>query len=64
MLVIKVAERENIDRALKRFKKKVEQSGKLKKLKQKVHFQKPSVKRKVWRSKCFHKHRVLQRQAE
>ncbi len=62
MLIVKIEKNENVARALKRFKKKVEQSGKLKKLKQKAFYQKPSVKRKNWRSKCFHKYRVLQRE--
>ncbi|MFT4678051.1 MAG: small subunit ribosomal protein S21 [Flavobacteriales bacterium] len=42
MLVIPVKEGENIDRALKKFKKKFERTGTMKQLRARQHFTKPS----------------------
>jgi small subunit ribosomal protein S21 len=38
---------ENIDRALKRFKRKVEQAGILKEIKKREHYLKPSIQKKI-----------------
>ena len=46
MLIIPIKEGENIDRALKRFKKKYQRTGVKKMLRQKQHFSKPSVVRR------------------
>ena len=46
MLVIKVSKNEKIDRALKRFKKKVEDSGVLDELRDREHYIKPTTARK------------------
>jgi small subunit ribosomal protein S21 len=43
MLVIPVKEGENIDRALKKFKKKFERTGTMKQLRARQHFTKPSI---------------------
>lgn len=44
MIVIPVKEGENIDRALKRFKRKFEKTGIVKELRERQAFKKPSVK--------------------
>tara|TARA_E500000331_G_C17126526_1_gene656278 strand:- start:749 stop:943 length:195 start_codon:yes stop_codon:yes gene_type:complete len=44
MLIIPVKEGENIDRALKRFKRKFDKTGAMKNLRQRQAFIKPSVK--------------------
>jgi len=44
---ITVAENENIDKALKRFKKKYERSGVLKEFKKRSFFVKPSVEKRM-----------------
>ena len=44
MLIIPVKEGENIDRALKRFKRKFDKTGAMKNLRQRHAFIKPSVK--------------------
>lgn len=46
MLIIDVKENESIDRAVKRFKKKFEQTGVLRELKYRTAFIKPSVRRR------------------
>ena len=47
MLIIPVKDGENIDRALKRFKRKFDRTGKMKQLRARKHFVKPSVKRRA-----------------
>ena len=44
MLIIPIKEGENIDRALKRFKRKFDKTGKMKRLRKRKQFTKPSVK--------------------
>ena len=46
MLIIDSKDCENIDRALKKYKKKFEQSQTLRQLRNRKHFTKPSVERR------------------
>ena len=46
MIIIPVKEGENIERALKRFKRKFEKTGVIKELRERQVFTKPSVKRR------------------
>lgn len=46
MLIINVKEEESIDRALKRYKRKVQSTKLIKELRNRKHFEKPSVKRR------------------
>ncbi len=46
MLIIPVKEGENIDRALKRFKRKFDRTGKMRQLRKRQQFTKPSVLRR------------------
>lgn len=46
MLIINVKEDESIDRALKRYKRKFISTGTLKELRNRKHFEKPSVVRR------------------
>ena len=46
MLIIPVKDSESIDRALKKYKKKFEQTGTLKELRRRKHFTKPSIERR------------------
>lgn len=52
MVGINVSENENIDRALKRFKKKYERSGVLKEYKKRTYFVKPSIEKRMERIKA------------
>jgi small subunit ribosomal protein S21 len=47
-----VQENENIDRALKRFKKKYERSGVLKEYKKRTFYTKPSIEKRMTRIKA------------
>ena len=46
MLIIPVKEEESIDRALKRFKRKFDRTGKLKSLRERKAYIKPSVRQR------------------
>lgn len=46
MLIIPVKEGENIDRALKRFKRKFDRTGKMRQLRKRKQFTKPSIERR------------------
>ena len=46
MIIVQVKEGENIERALKKFKRKFEKTGIVKELRSRQAFQKPSVNRK------------------
>jgi len=47
MLIIPVKEGENIDRALKRYKRKFDRMGTMRQLRRRQQFTKPSVKRRT-----------------
>jgi small subunit ribosomal protein S21 len=47
-----IQENENIDRAIRRFKKKYERSGILKEVKKRAYFTKPSVKKRMKKIKA------------
>lgn len=52
MVGITIGENENIDKALKRFKKKYERSGILKEFKKRTFFLKPSIKKRMEKIKA------------
>ncbi|MDZ7766520.1 MAG: 30S ribosomal protein S21 [Melioribacteraceae bacterium] len=61
MVGINVQDNENIDRALKRFKKKYERSGVLKEYKKRAYFVKPSMEKRMEKIKArrrAHKERM------
>ena len=47
MLIIPIKDGENIDRALKRFKRKFDRTGTMRQLRSRQAFAKPSVKRRA-----------------
>ncbi len=53
MVGIILGENEQIDRALRRFKKKYERSGILKEVKKRAFFTKPSVKKRMQQAKAI-----------
>ncbi len=53
MVGIVIQENENIDRAIRRFKKKYERSGILKEVKKRSYFTKPSVKKRIEKIKAI-----------
>jgi small subunit ribosomal protein S21 len=52
MLIIPVKDGENIDRALKRFKRKFDRTGKMRELRRRQQFTKPSVARRAEKIKA------------
>lgn len=52
MIGVTIQGNENIDRALKRFKKKYERSGVLREFKKRTAFMKPSVEKRMARLKA------------
>lgn len=59
MIKVIIQEGENVDRALKRFKKKYEKSGILKEFRRRQFFTKPSVERKMIKEKSIRKARRI-----
>lgn len=55
MLVVKVKDNESIEKALKRFKKKFEQTKVLRTVRGRSHYVKPSVRRRNERIKAKYK---------
>ena len=54
MLIIPIKDGENIDRALKRFKRKFDKTGSKKSLQTRKEFVKPSIKRRAVIQKAQH----------
>lgn len=63
MLIVPVKEGENIERALKKFKKKFERTGTVKELRSRQHFTKPSIERREEIKKAIYKQQ-MQREEE
>ena len=55
MLIIEVKEAESIDRALKKYKRKVQRVGTIKELRRRKHFTKPSIGRRAEVLKAVYK---------
>ena len=58
MIIVPVKEGENIERALKKFKKKFERTKVLKELRSRQHFTKPSVVKREEKIKAIYKERM------
>lgn len=58
MIVIKVKENESIDRALKRYKKKFQQTGTLNELRARTFFEKPSVARRNEKIRAIYRQKM------
>ena len=60
MLIIPVKEGENIDRALKKFKKKFERTGVMKELRARQSFTKPSIVKRETKIKAIYRQHMQQ----
>ncbi|RFC54468.1 30S ribosomal protein S21 [Brumimicrobium aurantiacum] len=58
MLVVPVKEGENIERALKKYKKKFEKTGRMREIRRRKEFIKPSVRERQTRIKAAYKQRL------
>ncbi len=54
MIIIPVKEGENIDKALKKFKRKFEKTGVVKELRERQKFTKPSIKKREQKLKAIY----------
>lgn len=54
MIIIPVKEGENIDKALKKFKRKFEKTGVVKELRERQKFTKPSIKKREMKMKAIY----------
>ena len=54
MIIVPVKEGENIERALKRFKRKFEKTGAIRDLRARKNFEKPSVKKRIQMQKAIY----------
>ena len=54
MIIIPVKEGENIDKALKKFKRKFEKTGVIKELRERQKFTKPSIKNREMKLKAIY----------
>lgn len=62
MIIIPVKEGENIDRALKRYKRKFEKTGAMRELRERQRFTKPSVKNREQKLKAIYIQQLRQQQ--
>lgn len=60
MIIVPVKEGENIERALKKFKKKFERTGVLRELRSRQAYTKPSVERRETKIKAIYRERLKQ----
>ncbi|MFA6949226.1 MAG: 30S ribosomal protein S21 [Lentimicrobiaceae bacterium] len=60
MIIVPVKEGENIDRALKKLKRKFEKTGVVKELRERQKFTKPSVKNREARMKAIYVQQLQQ----
>jgi len=63
MLTVTVKETENLDKALKKFKKKFERTGVVKELRKRQQFTKPSVERRFEVKKAIYKQQIRREEA-
>ena len=54
MIIVPVKDGDNIERALKRFKRKFEKTGAIRELRARKNFEKPSVKKRMPREKAIY----------
>ena len=60
MLIIPIKEGENIEKALKKYKKKFEKTGVLKELRARQAFEKPSIRSRQQRLRAVYRQQLLQ----
>ena len=58
MIIIPVKEGENIDRALKKFKRKFEKTGVVKELRKRQQYDKPSAQKREQKIKAIYKQKL------
>lgn len=64
MLIIKIGKKENINQALKRFKRKVSKSKMMKEIRERKNFMKPSMKKRIKKLKAINTNNWLRENGE
>lgn len=59
MIIVNVKENENLEKALRRFKKKYEKIGILKELRNRTSFTKPSVKKRMVKNRAIRRQELF-----
>jgi len=59
MIIVNVKENENLEKALRRFKKKYEKIGILKELRSRTSFIKPSVKKRMVKNRAIRRQELF-----
>lgn len=59
MIIVNVKENENLEKALRRFKKKYEKIGILKELRNRTSFTKPSVKKRMTKNRAIRRQELF-----
>lgn len=62
MIIVQVKEGENIERALKKFKRKFERTGVIKELRNRQQFTKPSIEKRQTKLKAAYSQKILAEQ--
>lgn len=62
MIIVPIKEGENIERALKRFKRKFEKTGTMKEIRARQSFLKPSIERREAKKKAIYVQQLQQRE--
>ena len=58
MIIVPVKEGENIERALKKYKRKFEKTGVVKEVREREKFTKPSIKKREARMQAIYNHQL------
>lgn len=58
MIIVPIKDGDNIERALKRFKRKFEKTGAVRELRARKNFEKPSVKKRMAKEKAIYVQRL------
>lgn len=64
MLIIEVKDGESIDKALKKYKRKYDRTGVIRKLRTKQHFIKFSIIHRQKKIRAIHKQRIISKEEE
>ena len=64
MIIVPIKEGENIERALKKFKRKFEKTGAIRELRARKNFEKPSERKRVAHEKAVYVQRLRTREEQ
>ena len=62
MIVVQVKDGENIERALKKFKRKFEKTGVMREVRERQAYTKPSMKKRENKNKAIYRQKLKERQ--